>query len=251
VLRAEHFYQLGEALHRCFDLSQLKEFTIECEVKSVTLEKLKAFQEIGVNRISFGVQTLNPVYRELFTMTATVDQIRQVAAWVNERFPFTNVDLIYGMAGQTLDDFLTDVDRALTTWLIGLLHDRLPKRRMILGGPALAGVAYLLFLFHPGPGAIFPIFLIVSIGSACSLVPVPVYLATAVPNELRGRTYSFINALDALASLVAYSALAAVGLLLPPGVLLATAGGILLIGIPLCTFVLKGNRALYEHELQH
>lgn len=111
VLRAEHFYQLGEALHRYFDLSQLKEFTIECEVKSVTLEKLKAFQEIGVNRISFGVQTLNPVYRELFNMTATVEQIRQVAGWVNERFPYTNVDLIYGMAGQTLDDFLTDVDR--------------------------------------------------------------------------------------------------------------------------------------------
>lgn len=111
VLRAEHFYALGEALHRSFDLSQLKEFTIECEVKSVTLEKLKAFKEIGVNRISFGVQTLNPLYRELFTMTATVEQIRQVAAWVNERFPFTNVDLIYGMAGQSLDDLLLDLDR--------------------------------------------------------------------------------------------------------------------------------------------
>lgn len=111
VLGVEHFYRLGEALHRYFDLSQLKEFTIECEVKSVTLEKLKAFQDIGANRISFGVQTFNPLYRELFTMTASVDQIRQVAEWVNERFPFTNVDMIYGMSGQTLDDLLTDVDR--------------------------------------------------------------------------------------------------------------------------------------------
>ncbi|QBD77342.1 radical SAM protein [Ktedonosporobacter rubrisoli] len=110
VLRAEHFYQLGEALHRSFDLSRLKEFTIECEVKSVTLEKLKAFEQIGVNRVSFGVQTFNSLYRELFTMTATVDQIRRVADWVNERFPLTGVDLIYGMAGQTLDDFVTDID---------------------------------------------------------------------------------------------------------------------------------------------
>lgn len=159
--------------------------------------------------------------------------------------PAATSDQLYGLVGAVLAGGL-----ALTTWLIGLLHERLPKRRMILGGPALTGVAYLLFLFHPGPEAIFPIFLMVSIGSACSLVPVPVYLATAVPNELRGRTYSFINALDALASLVAYTALAAVGLLLPPGVLLATAGGILLIGIPLSTFALKGNRALREHELQ-
>jgi coproporphyrinogen III oxidase-like Fe-S oxidoreductase len=113
VLRVEHIYQLGEALQRSFDLSQLKEWTFECEVKSVTLEKLKAFQDIGVTRISFGVQTLNPLYREIFTMTATVDQIRRVAAWVNERFPYTNADQIYCMPGQTLDDFLTDVDQIL------------------------------------------------------------------------------------------------------------------------------------------
>jgi oxygen-independent coproporphyrinogen-3 oxidase len=110
VLRVEHFYQLGDALHRFFDLSRLKEFTMECEVKSVTPEKLKAFQEIGVNRISFGVQTFNPVYRGLFNLTATVDQIRRVAAWSNERFGHTDVDMIYGMAGQSLDDVLADVD---------------------------------------------------------------------------------------------------------------------------------------------
>lgn len=111
VLRLKHIYQIGEALHRAFDLSQLKEWTFECEAKSVTLEKLKAFQEIGVTRISYGVQTLNPTYRELFALTATVEQIRQVAEWINARFSYTNVDMIYGMAGQTLDDFLTDVDR--------------------------------------------------------------------------------------------------------------------------------------------
>ncbi len=110
VLKAEHFYQIGEALHTYFDLSQLKEFTIECEVKSVTLEKLKAWQDIGVNRTSFGVQTFSPFYRQLFNMTATVERIREVSAWVNERF-FTNVDMIYGMAGQSLDDFLNDVDQ--------------------------------------------------------------------------------------------------------------------------------------------
>lgn len=110
VLRAEHFYQIGDALHRFFDLSQLQEFTMECEVKSVTVEKLKAFQEIGVNRISFGVQTFNPLYRELFNLTATVDQLRRVAAWSTERFAHTDVDMIYGMAGQTLDDVLADID---------------------------------------------------------------------------------------------------------------------------------------------
>lgn len=110
VLRTEHFYQIGEALHRYFDLSQLKEFTMECEVKSVTLEKLKAWQDIGVNRTSFGVQTFNPVYRELFNLTASVEQIRRVSGWVNERFAETNVDMIHSIGGQTLDELLQDVD---------------------------------------------------------------------------------------------------------------------------------------------
>lgn len=110
VLEPDQIRRLGEAIHHHFDTRDLQEFTFECEVKSVTLEKLQAMREIGVNRISFGAQTLNPRYRELFDLTATVEQIRQVAAWTNERFPYTNMDLLYGMAGQTLDELIADIN---------------------------------------------------------------------------------------------------------------------------------------------
>lgn len=112
VLRVEHFYQLGEAFRKYFDLSHLQEFTMECEVKSVTLEKVKAWQEIGVTRTSFGVQTFHPRYRKLFNITSTVDQVRTVARWVTERFASTNVDMIFAIGGQTLDELLEDVDEA-------------------------------------------------------------------------------------------------------------------------------------------
>ncbi len=110
VLHTRHFYQLGEILHRYFDLSQLKEFTMECEVKSVTLEKIKAWQDIGVTRTSFGVQTFHPLYRELFNLTSSVEQIRRVQGWFNERFESTNVDMIHSISGQTLDEILQDID---------------------------------------------------------------------------------------------------------------------------------------------
>jgi hypothetical protein len=42
---------------------------------------------------------------------------------------------------------------------------------------------------------------------------------------------------------------AAVILLFPPAVLLAIAGCVLLFGISLCTYILKGNHALLEHEV--
>ncbi|HLG60795.1 MAG TPA: radical SAM protein [Ktedonosporobacter sp.] len=110
LLEPDQIRRLGEAIHHHFDTSNLQEFTFECEVKSVTLEKLQAMCMIGVNRISFGAQTLNPKYREIFDLTATVEQIQQVAAWTNERFQYTNMDLLYGMAGQTLDELIADID---------------------------------------------------------------------------------------------------------------------------------------------
>ncbi|MDU5504918.1 MAG: radical SAM family heme chaperone HemW [Anaerococcus vaginalis] len=42
-----------------FDLSNLKEFTIEANPNSLTLEKLKAYKSMGVNRISLGVQSFD------------------------------------------------------------------------------------------------------------------------------------------------------------------------------------------------
>jgi oxygen-independent coproporphyrinogen-3 oxidase len=83
---------------------------MECEVKSVTLEKVKAWQEIGVTRTSFGVQTFHPLYRQLFNLTSSIEQIRRVQGWFNERFKATNVDMIHSIAGQTLDELLQDVD---------------------------------------------------------------------------------------------------------------------------------------------
>ena len=38
-----------------FDLSNVKEFTIEANPNSLTLEKLKAYKNLGINRISLGI----------------------------------------------------------------------------------------------------------------------------------------------------------------------------------------------------
>lgn len=42
-----------------FDLSHVKEFTIEANPNSLTLEKLKAYKSMGINRISLGVQSFD------------------------------------------------------------------------------------------------------------------------------------------------------------------------------------------------
>jgi coproporphyrinogen III oxidase-like Fe-S oxidoreductase len=104
---------LGQAIARNFDLNDLTEFTFEVEVKSVSPEKLQAMRAIGVNRVSFGVQTFSETYRALFSLDATEKQIREAAALVNSMFPYTNMDLLYGMAGQNLDQLHDDIAAAV------------------------------------------------------------------------------------------------------------------------------------------
>lgn len=113
VLQAEHILAIGEAMHKHLDLSQIKEFTFECEAKSVTAEKVEAMKKIGVNRASFGVQTFTPSYREAFNLTASLEQIKACADLLNANFNTTNCDIIYGIHGQSIADLTENMEKAI------------------------------------------------------------------------------------------------------------------------------------------
>lgn len=51
--------RLLQSLHAKFDLSNLVEFTVECNPESTTTEYLSLLKQYGVNRISFGLQSVN------------------------------------------------------------------------------------------------------------------------------------------------------------------------------------------------
>lgn len=155
----------------------------------------------------------------------------------------TASDQLYGVTGAVLAGSL-----AFMAWLVGLLDERLSKRALILYSPLVTGLAYLLFLLHPGLVWILPIFFLVSAGTACCLLPRQSLMAQSVPGELRGRIYSFFNAITAVTNLAAYGLFAVLGLLLPSGVILALAGVIFLVGVPLCTWIFQGHRALRALE---
>lgn len=113
VLTPKQIAQLGDCLETYFEISEMTEFTAEAEVKSITREKLTAFRNIGVNRISFGVQTFSQPHREAFNLTGDVAALKRKVEWAKEMFPYTNVDMIYGIAGQQVEDAVDDAVRAV------------------------------------------------------------------------------------------------------------------------------------------
>ncbi len=113
VLSVAQIHSLGAAIAKSFDLSKITEFAVEAEVKSITKEKMLAFKAIGVNRFSYGIQTFSEIHRKVLNLDADIDKLKQVAAWANDVFEYTNVDMIYGQAGQTVADVLEDAAEAM------------------------------------------------------------------------------------------------------------------------------------------
>ena len=59
LLGGARIASIARVLGESFDLSGVKEFTIECNPESIDEEKLKVYSEVGINRISIGVQSLD------------------------------------------------------------------------------------------------------------------------------------------------------------------------------------------------
>ncbi|MFC5060250.1 coproporphyrinogen-III oxidase family protein [Saccharothrix xinjiangensis] len=112
TLSADQIRRIGRALHESFDLTALEEFTFEAEVKSVDDEKCAAMRDIGVNKIRFGLQSFDPLYRELFNVTATIDQEYAAVELFSRYFEHVSFDMIYGMHGQTFEQFSRDIEYA-------------------------------------------------------------------------------------------------------------------------------------------
>lgn len=113
LLDPEQIVELGALIRSTFDLSGLREFSFEVEVKSLTPERAEAMRAIGVTHPRFGLQTFSPKWRETFDLTASLDQIHDAAALLKRLFPFQTFDILYGMSGQDEEELIADLQAAV------------------------------------------------------------------------------------------------------------------------------------------
>lgn len=110
LLSAEQFDKIFTALDRSFNLN-LKEVTVELNPDDVTKEYLSALKDIGVNRVSMGVQTFDEDLLKFMNRTHNSAEALKCLELlkVSEIDVFT-ADLIYGNPGQTLEMLEKDLD---------------------------------------------------------------------------------------------------------------------------------------------
>lgn len=90
------------------------EVTVECNPDDVTVEMLEAFVAGGVNRVSIGVQSMSAHVLQALGRTHDPSNVaRAVAAVRAVGLPTFNLDLIYGAAGESIDDWTATVRSAI------------------------------------------------------------------------------------------------------------------------------------------
>ena len=91
------------------------EVTMEANPGTFEQEKFKDFRASGINRLSIGVQSFNDVALEkLGRIHSAGEAQRAVEIAQNAGFDDINIDLMFGLPGQSHEQALLDVDTAIT-----------------------------------------------------------------------------------------------------------------------------------------
>lgn len=124
LLPPELWERLLDSLRTAFDLSEMGtgpgEFTVECNPETASDELFATLARGGVNRLSIGAQSFNPKHLKILERwhdPANVGRSIELAraAGIDRQ----SVDLIYAVPGQTADECVEDIDRAVA---LGVTH---------------------------------------------------------------------------------------------------------------------------------
>jgi oxygen-independent coproporphyrinogen-3 oxidase len=112
------FARLIDTFRERFGIDANAEITMEANPGSLegsAAERLNGWREAGINRLSFGAQSFNAKHLETLGRLHSADDTEAaLKAARHAGFENLSLDLIFGVPGQTLDEWREDLERALT-----------------------------------------------------------------------------------------------------------------------------------------
>ena len=95
-----------------FNLDDNYEYTVECNIESIDVDKINIFKSYGVNRISFGVESFNKDIQKILGRSHNEDMIFDNIYLTKKYFDNINIDLIYGV-NDNIDIVKYDISKFL------------------------------------------------------------------------------------------------------------------------------------------
>lgn len=115
LLSAAQLEKILNTIHSKFNVDPDSEITLEMNPATVSLEKLKDFKSLGVNRASFGVQTFDDRSLKLLARGHDANDARNTFELLRKSgFENISFDLIAGLPHQTLADWKLNLSEAMS-----------------------------------------------------------------------------------------------------------------------------------------
>ena len=89
------------------------EITLETNPGTFEIEKFKAFKDIGINRLSIGVQSFQNHHLKSLGRIHSAEEASKACTYASQIFDNFNIDLMYGLEGQSINDCLSDLNQAI------------------------------------------------------------------------------------------------------------------------------------------
>lgn len=115
LLTPKQVEKILESIYKKFKVQSDIELTMEMNPATVSLETLRGYRSLGMNRASFGVQTFDDTELKRLARGHDANDARQTFRLLREAgFENVSFDLIAGLPRQTLADWERNLDEAMT-----------------------------------------------------------------------------------------------------------------------------------------
>ena len=113
-LEEKDFIQLFETIYKIYTINPKAEITIEANPDDLTPQYIAMLRTLPFNRLSMGIQTFKEDTLRLLHRRHTAAQAQQAYQHCREAgFQNISIDLMYGLPGETLEDWQKDLQTAL------------------------------------------------------------------------------------------------------------------------------------------
>lgn len=113
ILSEKQLSRIFDAIKLNFRLKNIQEITLETNPEDIDLSNLKLWKEMGINRLSIGIQSLNDDELKWMNRSHNKDQsLNAVEKARKAGFDNLSIDLIYGSEKKSLNQWKTELEWA-------------------------------------------------------------------------------------------------------------------------------------------
>ena len=114
IIPADYISEIIDTMKTYYDVSQKAEISIEVNPGTIDNEKLKIYRSAGINRMSLGLQSADDGELKMLGRIHTFNAFAAGCMAARDAgFDNINIDLIFGLPGQTTDGFKKTLDTVL------------------------------------------------------------------------------------------------------------------------------------------